>query len=345
VKALDQKALHAAIAGLLDVEPGPGLRRTIFNVVVLNALLYATFQVEPLPGFVAMAVVTGLFYSSVMMTSHDAIHHTLTGWAWFDEVLPRVLSYFVFWPHGVYSELHKQHHRLNGRDLADPERPTPSREEYERAGKFGRWRLRNRWWLALFVYGGFGMILRHALEGLRQARTDKRMRRLVLIDIAGIAAAASVTIAVIVYAGVTWRYALYLLVVERVIGFFQQLRSHLEHYGLHGAQGTIVETRLYNCRNVMTSKLGSQFFNGLNYHSVHHAFPRVPFYHLAEAHARVARVCEDAGRPLPTGKGYARTVAELALSSRSGQVNVVSCTVMSRSSRRLWAGPGHAEPP
>ncbi len=55
-----------------------------------------------------------------------------------------------------------------------------------------------------------------------------------------------------------------------------------------------------------------RFFNGLNFHSVHHAFPRVPFPHLAEAHRRVAKICEDAGAPLPVGHGYARTLVALA---------------------------------
>ena len=124
---LDMKALHAAVNGLMDVTPAPGVRLTVFNVVALNSLLYATFHVEPLAGFLGMAAVTGLFYSAVMMTTHDAIHHTLTGWYWFDEVIPRVFSYFVFWPHGTYAILHKMHHQLNGRDLADPEMPTPAR--------------------------------------------------------------------------------------------------------------------------------------------------------------------------------------------------------------------------
>lgn len=306
--------LHAAVHGLLGVRPGPGIGLTLFNIVTLNALLLATFLTEPLAGFLAMAAVTGLFYSSVMMTTHDAIHHTLTGLFWVDETLPRFLSYFVFWPHGLYSELHKMHHRLNGLDLADPELPTHALEDYEKRGRVGRWAIRNQWWLALFVYGGFGMIVRHVARGAALWRTDARIRRLMIGDALGIAAAAAVTLTVIVWVGVTWRYVVYLFVVERIIGFFQQLRSHLEHYGLHGAHGSVVETRLYNCRNVLTHRLGSKFFNGLNYHSVHHAFPRVPYYNLAEAHRRVAKICEDAGAPLPTGHGYFKTWIRLARS-------------------------------
>ena len=80
----------------------------------------------------------------------------------------------------------------------------------------------------------------------------------------------------------------------------------------HGAHGNAVETRLYNCRNVMTSKLVSGFFNGLNYHSAHHAFPRIPYYFLAEAHARLAALAAAKGQPLPAGRGYARTLVAVA---------------------------------
>lgn len=306
------KDWQGAVSGLLVTKPGRGLRLTLFNAVVLNALLYATFQVDPWSGFLAMAVVTGLFYSAVMMTTHDAIHHTLTGWYWFDEALPRLFSYFIFWPHGIYSELHLRHHRLNGRDASDPEMPTATRAQYDGAGTVGRWVIRHQWWLALFVWGGFGLILGHGRRALKVARRERRMRRLLIGDACGIAAAIGVTIAVIVYTGVTWRYAVYLMVVERVIGFCQQLRLHVEHYGLFGTHGSLIETRLYNCRNIKTNWIGRRFFNGLNFHSVHHAFPRVPFYHLAEAHARVTACCDAAGLALPTGDGYFHTLWSLA---------------------------------
>ncbi len=308
---LKQQDIHAAVTGLMQVTPGRGLARTIFNVVVLNCLLVATFRTEPLAGFVAMAVLTGTFYSTVMMTTHDAIHHTLTGWFWFDEITPRFLSYFVFWPHGTYSELHKMHHRMNGKDLADPERPTPSVAAWRAASPVGRFLIRWHLPLALFVYGGFGMILRHVVRGFQLWREEPRVRRMMILDGVGIGLALAVTLGVIVTVGVTWRYLLYLLVVERVIGFFQQLRSHLEHYGLHGGAGSLVEIRLYNCRNVSTSLAASQFFNGLNFHSVHHAFPRIPFYHLGEAHRRIASLCDAAGAPLPKGDGYLRTMMDL----------------------------------
>lgn len=307
-----QRAIHGAIAGLTTTRPQIGLTISLVNIIGLNFLVFMTFSAENWWLWLALTILTGLFYCSVLMTTHDAIHHTLTGWYWFDEIVPRLLSWFVFWPHGLYAELHRRHHRLNGRDPREPEQPTPLRSDYENAGSLTRWRLRNQWWLALFVYGGFGMIIRHLAIGIRLWPDQAEIRRQMLVDAVGIMCAFVVTLAVITHLEITWRYLAYLLVVERIVGFFQQLRSHIEHYGLHQPQCSLLETRLYNCRNIKTTWLASRFFNGLNFHSVHHAFPAIPFYNLRTAHERVAALCREADVPLLEGEGYGRSLMQLA---------------------------------
>jgi fatty acid desaturase len=307
-----QRQLAQAVQGLMTVRPGRGLAVTAFNIVVLNGLLLATFTAGHGGAFLALAVATAVFYGSVMMTTHDAIHHTLTGWYLFDEIVPRCFAYFVFWPHGLYSELHKLHHRLNGRDLDDPERPTYAAQEYRAASPIGRFVIRHQWWLSLFVFGGIGMLAGHVRQGLRLRRRYPALTRALVTDAAGILASMAMVVTVVLMAGIGWRFLVYIAAVERVIGFVMQLRSHVEHYGLNGDAGSLVETRLASCRNIATNRLASRYVNGLNYHSVHHAFPRIPFYHLAEAHARIGRLSAAAGRPLPEGTGYVRTCLELA---------------------------------
>lgn len=311
-RILSTADVHAAVAGLLVVDPWRGFWRTVFNIVVANSLLALTLNAGSVAVFLPLALVTGFFYTAIMITTHDAMHHTLTGWYWFDELAPRFYSYFIFWPHGLYSELHKLHHKFNGRDLADPENPTITLEVYQQANGIQKFRMRHKLWLSLFVYGGLGLIIQHYREGFQRWDSHRPVRLLIVTDLIGTLVATLIVFVVLNYVGLTWKYGIYLLIVERLLGFAMQLRLHIEHYGLWGDRGNIVETRLYNCRNIMTNRLGEWFYNGLNYHSVHHAFPSIPFYHLKLAHSRLAGLCEAGGAALPTDYGYFRTILRLA---------------------------------
>ena len=310
-RVLSTPDVHAAVSGLFKVDPWRGFWRTVFNIAVANTMLFLTLASDSWAVFIPLAVITGFFYSSIMITTHDAMHHTLSGWFWFDELVPRFYSYFIFWPHGLYSELHRLHHKFNGRDFEDPENPTVTAMEYNQAGVVGRFFLRHKLALSLFVYGGIGLIIQHFVEGFRRWNSHKLVRMLIITDILGIFIATAITVAVLNYTGITWKYVFYLLLVERVLGFAMQLRIHIEHYGLWGDHSAIIETRLYNCRNIMTNPVGEWFYNGLNYHSVHHAFPAIPYYHLRLAHKNISLLCENGGQPLPTENGYFRTIFDL----------------------------------
>lgn len=304
--------VQQALKGLMSVDSWRGFRRTLFNIIVANTLLVLTLSADTWWLFVPLALLTGFFYTSIMITTHDAMHHTLTGWFWFDELVPRFYSYFIFWPHGLYSELHKLHHKYNGRDLQDPENPTFTESAYLEASVFRRFRMRHRLFLSLFVYGGLGLIVQHFREGLERWHSHPPVRRLIITDTIGIVLATMITAGVLQWTGITWKYVAYLFLVERILGFSMQLRLHIEHYGLWGERAGIVETRLYNCRNINTNAVGEWFYNGLNYHSVHHAFPAIPYYHLKEAHGRLSALCESGGGPsLPAGDGYFRTIFAL----------------------------------
>ncbi len=311
-RRLNPQDLSRAVLGLTGVTMRHGVLLTLFNIVTLNSLLFFTFWTDSPALFVGLAIATATFYSSVMITSHDAIHHTLSGKLYFDEIVPRCFAYFIFWPHGLYGELHKLHHKMNGRDLADPERPTFTVAEYRAASRFGRWQIRNQWWLALFVYGGVGMLLRHAARGFKLWGEHRAVRRAMITDAIGIGLSFVVVLSVVYALNIGSRFVVYIFFVERIVGFFMQMRSHVEHYGLNVDAGSLIETRLANCRNIVTNRFASRYFNGLNFHSVHHAFPRIPYYHLREAHERIAALCAKSGRSLPEGQGYVRTCWHLA---------------------------------
>lgn len=101
--------------------------------------------------------------------------------------------------------------------------------------------------------------------------------------------------------------------MERCTGAVMQWRSHIEHYGLWGKGRHYFETQVYTCRNIVTNGFTSWFFNRLNFHSVHHAFPRVPFYLLETAHRRFLELYGSATiEHLVEDSGYLATSLRLA---------------------------------
>jgi fatty acid desaturase len=141
--------------------------------------------------------------------------------------------------------------------------------------------------------GGIGYIIGTLNRAAPFARHIKSVRRALIIDAVGIVGVNVVIYSVCIAQGLGLKYFLLYLLVERMVGGLQQLRAHTEHYGRFGKAAHYFETQIFNCRNIRTNQLVSFFFNGLNFHSVHHAFVKVPFYNLGEAHRRLVAVYGD----------------------------------------------------
>ncbi len=307
------KDLQKAVSDLQVTGPGPGLQKTLVSAVTTLPLIYLALTAESTPAFLGLTVVAAFCYASWLITTHDAIHHTLTGWAWFDELVPRLISYPFMWVHGMYADVHKLHHKMNGDDFRDPERIQWTHEEYQAAGSVGRWYVRHQWAVDIFFFGGIGLILDTARQAFKAAKVSKTTRKQIALDLGCIA-----VLQVLIYSYATahggmLHYLVFWIIAERIGGGVLQFRAHVEHYGLWGKGRHYFETQAYNCRNLDTSGFASWFFNRLNYHSVHHAFPRVPFYALAAAHQRFQDLYGKPGiEPLVQDRSYLATSLRLA---------------------------------
>lgn len=282
--------LQKAVLDLQTTRPGPGVAKTLALAALTLPAGYFSLTADSFAAFFAWALVTGCLYASWLITTHDAIHHTLTGWRWFDELVPRLISHPIIWVHGVYGEIHKLHHKMNGAELEDPERVQWTEAEYARASAFGKFYARHQWFFDIFVLGGIGLIIETTWHASRHFKKSKAIRRQLLLDVSLILAW---NVGIYAYAaahGMALRYLVFWFCLERIGGGVLQWRAHIEHYGLWGKGRHYFETQALVCRNLRTSRFGSWFFNRLNYHSVHHAFPRVPFYLLGEAHQRFQRL-------------------------------------------------------
>ena len=120
------REIREAIAELKEINPWLGLLRFMSLGIAAITLMLLTWQVgqggERIALFILGAIATGIVYSFWIICTHDATHRTLTGWDWFDGVLPRLVAWQMFLPIGTYYQLHTLHHGWNGLDLRDPER-------------------------------------------------------------------------------------------------------------------------------------------------------------------------------------------------------------------------------
>ncbi len=299
------KELQTAIADLRQVEPHVGLARFMaIGAVFLSLIALAWSTTDPLT-FVAITAIAGPFYAFWTICSHDSLHRTLTGWSWFESILPRMISWPMLWPYGVYATLHHLHHGWNGLDLRDPERVQWTEAEYQMANPLMRWYVSHQWIFDIFGLGGLGLIVKTLTNGWRLRALLPQVRSQFWIDLAGILLIQSSLLAFLSYQGEVRRYLLFWLILERTAGAIVQARDHLEHYGTWGKTGGYHLTQLYACRNLKTYPWVGWLMGGLNYHAVHHAFPDIPFNRLPEAFQRIQIVLQRRGLPLMLqGDGY-----------------------------------------
>ena len=97
-----------------------------------------------------------------------------------------------------------------------------------------------------------------------------------------------------------WRYVLFWLMLERIIGAIIQGRGLIEHHGLWHREAAPLLTQLYASRTVQASDWLSALMGGLPHHGAHHAFPWIPSRRLPKASQRIAEVLARHGAPPAT---------------------------------------------
>ncbi len=295
--------LLAAVEDLKNVNPWHGLLRFMLLGGASLGLAVLTWQMQQMGWFVLGAIATSVVYTFWIVCNHDAIHRTLTGWRWFDKLMPRLSAWPLLIPVSTYSCLHRLHHAQNGIDLHDPERVQRTVADYQRSSSWQRWYVRHQWMIDVFVFGSIGIIVKIALQGFRLKNTVAGLRQQMVIDAVGMVSVQTTIVSLLYLNSINlWRYLLFMVILERGVGIIMQARDHIEHYGLEPVaselealwQPTSCYTlrQLYACRNVRSPAWVNWLMGGLPYHSVHHAFPGMVSTHLPEAFQRIQAVLE-----------------------------------------------------
>lgn len=305
--------LRLVIKDLEFTRPWRGFLKFALLLTFFIGMAFGAFYTRSELYFLLFSFTGGLIAASLLILTHDAIHHTLTGWQWFDDIAPRITN-SILWFHGVYKEIHKIHHKMNGDDTDDPERVQWTVEEFKTGSVFKRFYIRHQWFFDIFIFAGIGLIFKTLLHGLKHFSKSRAIRREFLYDILGITAFNVIIYGIALSNGTGFKYFLFWFILERISGGILQWRAHIEHYGLWGKGNHFFETQILNCRNITTRPFISWYFNHLNFHSVHHAFPRVPFYHLKEAHERFKKFFREEYPEfkMPEENGYIMTSLKLA---------------------------------
>ncbi|BAU15598.1 fatty acid desaturase [Leptolyngbya sp. NIES-3755] len=176
-----------------------------------------------------------------------------------------------------------------------------------------QWYVRHQWQIDLLILGRFGMIGKTIVRGWQLGKTMPAIRRVFLFDAIAIVLVQTSCLTVAVLTHHLWRYLVFWLILERVIGVLIQARDHLEHYGMWSQAAGHQLTQLYSSRNLAMHPMVAWLVGGLNYHSVHHAFPSIPFNRLPEAFIRVETVLQQHHLPaLTVGCGYVEETRRLS---------------------------------
>lgn len=290
--------LQKATSDLHQINSFAGLLRFIVLVFAFFSLITIAWSTSNNCLFLGISIFSGFLYALLLICTHDMTHYTLTGWRWFDSIMPRLISWPMLWPYSVYAVLHQLHHGWNGSDLRDPERVQWTWLEYQSSHPIVQWYVRHQWSIDIFLAGGVGLILKTFIHGWRYRKLVSRLPQQIFIDVAGIVLVHGIMISFAITNGVLLHYLLFWLILERVIGVFMQTRDHLEHYGLWGKAQTHQLTQLYASRNFQANSVVGWLIGGLNYHGVHHGFPGIPFNNLPEAFQRIQGVLETYNLPL-----------------------------------------------
>ncbi|MEN8445766.1 MAG: fatty acid desaturase, partial [Cyanobacteria bacterium J06555_13] len=146
--------------------------------------------------------------------------------------------------------------------------------------------------------GSLGLIVKIIWQGFKQRAHSPQLPQQIIIDLLGMVGVQVIILSILYSQAISFgRYLIFLIILERGIGIIMQTRDHLEHFGCWQPMENYQLTQLYSCRNIKTFPCVNWLMGGLPYHSVHHAFPQIPSYHLPLAFQRLQVVLQQHQQP------------------------------------------------
>jgi fatty acid desaturase len=309
---LMSEVIEDAVRPLFHVNRRLGWLRLFVLVVPALACLWAYGHDPNLATALLWLVAGTLFYAFAMISTHDISHATLLDQGDLEQAVGCALSWPTFWPYLTYRNLHMVHHRMNGMDLRDPERREPTEAEAARASRLRQFHFRHPFWVSVLGMGGLQLILSMFWFGWKLRDLHSKLSAGLRIDLIGILLVQASLFTWAIHQGHVLRLVVALIAVERIVGGVMQARGMIEHHGLWSRNTTYELTQLYTSRNIEAGPVVNFLMGGLPHHSLHHAYPSIPYDKLPQATAIAEAELTRHGKPqLPKVSGYAQGLALL----------------------------------
>ena len=294
--SLDRKAVASARHYMGSIAWPTIILGLALAVAYLAAVLTALAGVFSL--WLAVPLVAALTYLSYTVL-HEAVHGSITGndrsLRWLNKALGYMAAWIVMIPLTAHRHEHMAHHRYANDAVHDPDFHIGSMD----ASLLAPVRAALRAWVNQFIH-----YARHRWSG-----ASPRQNLVLCLEVV-----AALLPRLAVMAAGYWAEALALFVVAWLIGAMVLL--YLFAYVVHRPHEQV--GRYVDTSTVLLPgrfhKLLSWLWMYQNYHSIHHLFPRVPFYQYAKLYEDIETVLAAKGAPVyrVTPSGLAPSTPGLA---------------------------------
>ncbi len=277
---LDQKAVTAA-KGYMNAVAWPTV---VLGVVV--AIAYVVTVAVTLLGmlslWLAVPIVAALTYASYTV-AHDSIHGSISGndpsLRWLNRAMGYLAAWILMIPLTAHRHEHMDHHRHTNDPERDPDYPVAGMQR----SPVGAIRA-----AAQIVYGQFTHYARY-----RWKQAPARQNVILFVEIL-----AATMPRLAVFAAGFWMEGLLLFGVAWLIGVvvLLYLFAYIVHRP-HDQVGRYVDTSTIALKGPFGPLL-TWLWCFQNYHTIHHLFPRVPFYQYAKLYDEIEDILVAKGTPI-----------------------------------------------
>jgi beta-carotene hydroxylase len=263
--------------------------KVAWPTVLLGVVVAASYVATPvlvvagvLPLLVAVPLMAFLTYAAYTVL-HDAAHGAISGSnksaRWLNETLGYVMGWILMIPLTAHRHEHLAHHRNTNQPDADPDFVVANMAKSPLHAV----------WAALQVYTG-------QLKYYRRHRWNRGSRRQDVYLCMEVCAALIPRVAFI--AAGFWLEGLAMFVLAWVCGvaLLIFLFAYIVHTP-HESVGRYVDTSTF-VANGVTGRIVTALWGYQNYHSIHHLFPRVPFYYYRRLFGDIQATMIGKGAPI-----------------------------------------------